>query len=252
MNNVTINITNKVTKKSSFTMPAKSWSGTKVGVFDIKRLLLALFCSCCANLALAEDVLISTNLGEIVIELDEKKAPITVAHFLGLVDSDAYNDTIFHRVIPGFMVQGGGYYRDMAEAQESEMIINEADNGLSNRRGTIAMARMNEIDSASRQFFINVVANKRLNHAKKSCTRKEEATVAAARARGIYKPTTCESFGYAVFGKVTSGMDVVDMIEVTETNTVDEYDDVPATPIVIFSIDRIVAKKAMPDSVSLD
>jgi peptidyl-prolyl cis-trans isomerase A (cyclophilin A) len=125
----------------------------------MKRLLIAFFCSCCAISAPAEDVLISTNLGEIMIELDEEKAPVTVAHFLGLVDSGAYKDTIFHRVIPGFMVQGGGYYLDMAEAEESEMIINEADNGLSNVRGTIAMARMNEIDSASRQFFINVVAN---------------------------------------------------------------------------------------------
>ena len=233
-------------------MPVNLRSGREVSSFNMKRLLLALFCPCCANLALAEDVLINTNLGEIVIELDEKKAPITVAHFLGLVDSDAYNDTIFHRVIPGFMVQGGGYYRDLAEAQESEMIINEADNGLSNRRGTIAMARMNEIDSASRQFFINVVANKRLNHGKKSCTRKQEATIAAARARGIHKPTTCKSFGYTVFGKVTSGMDVVDMIEVTETSTVDVYDDVPVTPVVILSIDRIVTKKALPDNGSLD
>jgi cyclophilin family peptidyl-prolyl cis-trans isomerase len=233
-------------------MPVNLRSGREVSSFNIKRLLLVFYCSCCANLALAEDVLISTNLGEIVIELDEEKAPITVAHFLGLVDSGAYNDTIFHRVIPGFMVQGGGYYQDMAEAEESEMIVNEADNGLSNNRGTIAMARMNEIDSASRQFFINVVANKRLNHGKKSCTRKQEATIAAARARGIHKPTTCKSFGYAVFGKVTSGMDVVDMIEVTETSIVDAYDDVPVIPVVILSIDRIVAKKAMPDSVSLD
>jgi peptidyl-prolyl cis-trans isomerase A (cyclophilin A) len=187
-----------------------------------------------------------------MIELDEEKAPVTVAHFLGLVDSGAYKDTIFHRVIPGFMVQGGGYYLDMAEAEESEVIINEADNGLSNVRGTIAMARMNEIDSASRQFFINVVANKRLNHGKKSCTRKDEATVAAVRARGSYKPTTCKSFGYAVFGKVTSGMDVVDVIEVTETSTVGEYDDVPVTPIVILSIDRMVAEKAVPDTVWFD
>ena len=114
------------------------------------------------------------------------------------------------------------------------------------------MARMNEIDSASRQFFINVVANKRLNHSKKSCTRKEEATVVAARARGSYKPTTCKSFGYAVFGKVTSGMDVVDLIEITETSTIGEFDDVPVTPIVILSIDRMVAEQAVPDSMRLD
>jgi peptidyl-prolyl cis-trans isomerase A (cyclophilin A) len=233
-------------------MPVNLRSARKVSAFNMKRLLIAFFCSGCAISAPAEEVLISTNLGEIMIELDEEKAPVTVAHFLGLVDSGAYKDTIFHRVIPGFMVQGGGYYLDMAEAEESEMIINEADNGLSNVRGTIAMARMSEIDSASRQFFINLVANKRLNHGRKSCTRKDEATVAAARARGSYKPTTCKSFGYAVFGKVTSGMDVMDMIEITETRTVGEYDDVPVTPIVILSIDRMVTEKAVPDSVLLD
>ena len=233
-------------------MPVNLRSGLKVSIFDIKRLFVVLFLSSYAISALAKDVLISTNLGEIVIELNEKSAPVTVGHFLSLVDSGAYKDTIFHRVIPGFMVQGGGLYMDLAEADESEMIINEADNGLSNVRGSIAMARMNEIDSASRQFFINVVANKRLNHGRKSCTRKDEATVAAARARGSYKPTTCKSFGYAVFGKVTSGMDVMDMIEITETSTVGEYDDVPVTPIVILSIDRMVTETAVPDSVLFD
>ena len=233
-------------------MPVNLRSGRKVSILDIKRLFVVLFLSSYAIPALAKDVLISTNLGEIVIELNEKSAPVTVGHFLSLVDSGAYKDTIFHRVIPGFMVQGGGLYMDLAEADESEMIINEADNGLSNVRGSIAMARMNEIDSASRQFFINVVANKRLNHDRKSCTRKDEATVAAARARGSYKPTTCKSFGYAVFGKVTSGMDVMDMIEITETSTVGEYDDVPVTPIVILSIDRMVTEKAVPDSVLFD
>tara|TARA_B110000977_G_scaffold54435_1_gene74130 strand:+ start:1066 stop:1740 length:675 start_codon:yes stop_codon:yes gene_type:complete len=223
-------------------MPVNLRSGRKVSIFDIKRLFVVLFLSSYAISALAKDVLISTNLGEIVIELNEKSAPVTVGHFLSLVDSGAYKDTIFHRVIPGFMVQGGGLYMDLAEADESEMIINEADNGLSNVRGSIAMARMNEIDSASRQFFINVAANKRLNHSEKSCTRKDEATVAAARARGSYKPTTCKSFGYAVFGKVTSGMDVVDTIEVVETNTLGEYDDVPLTPVIILSIERIASE----------
>jgi peptidyl-prolyl cis-trans isomerase A (cyclophilin A) len=187
-----------------------------------------------------------------VIDLNEEKAPITVANFLGLVDSGAYKDTIFHRVIPGFMVQGGGHYLDMAEAEETETILNEADNGLLNVRGAIAMARSNEIDSASSQFFINVVSNKRLNHGTKSCTRKDEATAAAARARGSYKPITCKSFGYAVFGKVTSGMDVVDLIEVTETNTVDSYDDVPVTPIIILSVDRIVVEKTVVEKALSD
>jgi len=225
-------------------MRGSSWYGWKFSICNLKRLLIAFFCLCFAITAVGEEVLITTNLGEIVIELDREKAPVTVAHFLGLVDSGAYKDTIFHRVVPGFMLQGGGYYLDMAEAEESEMIINEADNGLANVRGSIAMARMNEIDSASRQFFINVATNKSLNHGKKSCTRKHEATVAAARERGIYKPSTCRSFGYAVFGKVTSGIDVMDMIEVIETITVGEYDDVPVTPITILSIDRMAAEKA--------
>jgi len=208
----------------------------------MKRLLIVVFCLYYANAAAAEEVLVSTNLGEIAIKLDAEKAPITVAHFLGLVDSGAYKDTIFHRVVPGFMVQGGGHYLDMTETEESETIVNEADNGLSNIRGTIAMARMNEIDSASRQFFINVVSNQSLNHHEKSCTRKNEATVAAARARGSYKPVTCKSFGYAVFGKVISGMGVVDQIEFTETKSVGEHDDVPVTPIVIHSIGRVAAQ----------
>ncbi len=210
----------------------------------MKRLIFAIFYLCYVTGASAEEVLISTNVGKIVVELNEEKAPITVANFLALVDSGAYKDTIFHRVIPGFMVQGGGHYLDMTEAEESESIINEADNGLLNVRGAIAMARMNEIDSASSQFFINVVANERLDHSEKSCTRKDETTAAAARARGSYKPITCKSFGYAVFGKVISGMDVVDLIEVIETDTVGEYDDVPVTPIIILSIDRVVSEKA--------
>ena len=231
----------------NFTMRGRSWYVWKFSICNLKRLLIAFFCLCFAITTLGEEVLITTNLGEIVIELEREKAPVTVAHFLGLVDSGAYKDTIFHRVVPGFMLQGGGYYLDMAEAEESEMIINEADNGLANVRGSIAMARMNEIDSASRQFFINVATNKSLDHGKKSCTRKHEATVAAARERGIYKPSTCRSFGFAVFGKVTSGMDVMDMIEVIETITVGEYDDVPATPITILSIDRMAAEKALSE-----
>lgn len=223
-------------------MPVNSRFGSKVSTFNMKRLLIVVFCLYYANAAAAEEVLVSTNLGEIVIKLDAEKAPITVAHFLGLVDSGAYKDTIFHRVVPGFMVQGGGHYLDMTEAEESETIVNEADNGLSNIRGTIAMARMNEIDSASRQFFINVVSNQSLNHHEKSCTRKNEATVAAARARGSYKPVTCKSFGYAVFGKVISGMGVVDQIEFTETKSVGEHDDVPVKPIVIHSIGRVAAQ----------
>ena len=100
-------------------------------------------------------VAIKTNLGEITIALNEERAPISVANFLRYVDDDSYDNTIFHRVIADFMIQGGGFYTDMSEAPEKGMIHNEADNGLRNKKGTIAMARMNPIDSAGRQFFIN-------------------------------------------------------------------------------------------------
>ena len=122
---------------------------------------------------------------------------------------------------------------------EGDAILNEADNGLRNTTGTIAMARMNQIDSARRQFFINVGNNKSLNHSRKSCSREDEAAVAAARAKGIRKPTTCKSFGYAVIGKVVSGMDIVDAIEMSETGTMGQYGDVPVTPITIMSMDRL-------------
>ena len=188
---------------------------------------------------LATQVQITTNLGDIVVELNEEKAPITVANFLSYVERQAYDNTIFHRVIPGFMVQGGGYYRDLTEAPDGEMITNEAANGLSNSRGTIAMARFSEIDSASRQFFINVTDNDYLDHQPDSCTRADEAAVAEAAARGMRKPLTCKSYGYAVFGRVVSGMEIVDLIELTETRAVGEFDDVPTTPVVILSVRRL-------------
>ena len=185
------------------------------------------------------EVLIKTNLGDIVVELYESEAPITVANFLALVESDAYKDTIFHRVIAGFMVRAGGHYLDLSEAPEVENIFNEAANGLKNRRGTLAMARQNEIDSASRQFFINVVDNDYLDHdAKKSCTREDEASVLAAAEKGLRKPMRCKSFGYAVFGEVTEGMDVVDLIELSETQSISGFDDVPVTPVVILAMER--------------
>lgn len=185
-------------------------------------------------------VVIKTNLGDIYVELNEEDAPATVSNFLDYVDKNGFDDTIFHRVIPGFMVQGGGYYLDLAEAPEAEPVINEAKNGLKNVRGTIAMARQDEIDSARRNFFINVANNRSLNHhVRKSCTREDEAAVAKAKARGVRKPMKCKSFGYAVFGKVVSGMDVVDLIEVAETQAIASFDDVPVDPIVIVSIDRV-------------
>lgn len=188
---------------------------------------------------LAAEVRISTNVGDFVVELNEEAAPITTANFLDYVDRGAYDNTIFHRVIIGFMIQGGGFYQDMTEAPDGETIHNEADNGLQNKRGTIAMARFGEIDSASRQFFINLSDNDHLDHTEVSCTREDEAKMAAASARGLRKPQTCETFGYAVFGKVIDGMDVVDEIEFAETEFVEDFEDVPITPIVILSTERV-------------
>ena len=191
--------------------------------------------------ALAENprVRFATSLGDIIIELNPEKAPVTVDNFLGYVDDGSYEGTVFHRVIPGFMIQGGGHLPDLTEVPERNTIRNEADNGLSNRRGTIAMARMSEIDSAGRQFFINTVNNSRLDHQRGSCTREQEAAHQEALARGLRKPMTCKSFGYAVFGRVVEGMDVVDLIEVVDTHTVDQFDDVPETPIVILEVTRL-------------
>lgn len=190
----------------------------------------------------ATQVSIVTNLGEIVVQLDEESAPLTVANFLEYVDNDAYDNTIFHRVIQGFVVQGGGHYSDMSEAEEGNSIENEAANGLRNDRGTISMAREDEIDSARRQFFINVVDNDRLNHSpENSCTREQQAAAIAASERGLSRPLTCKNYGYAVFGRVVSGMDVVDLIELSDTGSVGAHDDVPLSPILILSIERIEA-----------
>lgn len=187
-------------------------------------------------------VVIRTNLGDITVALNAEAAPKTVANFLDYVDRGAYTDTIFHRVIPGFMIQGGGYYADLSEAPEVEPVFNEAANGLKNKRGTIAMARMDEIDSARRNFFINVANNRSLDHSSRSCSREDEAAVAAALARGLRKPQRCRTYGYAVFGEVTSGMDVIELIEASDTQQVGQFDDVPRLPVVIQSIERIVVE----------
>lgn len=155
-------------------------------------------------------VQINTSLGAIVVQLDSAKAPKTVANFLGYVKSKQYSGTIFHRVIAGFMIQGGGLTRDMQEKPTRAPIRNEADNGLTNDIGTIAMARTDDPHSASAQFFINVADNGFLNHSSKD-------------ARG---------WGYAVFGKVTQGMDVVNKIAQAPTWP----GDVPTRPIVIESV----------------
>ncbi len=154
---------------------------------------------------------LTTNMGKIVIELNPAKAPKSVANFLAYVKSGHYAGTIFHRVISGFMIQGGGFTADMKQKKTNAPIKNEADNGLKNTRGTIAMARTNVVDSATCQFFINVVDNAMLNHRNKS-------------PRG---------WGYTVFGHVTQGMGVVDKIRRVPTGMKNGMRDVPNTPVVI-------------------
>ncbi len=154
---------------------------------------------------------LTTNMGKIVIELNPAKAPKSVANFLAYVKSGHYEETIFHRVISGFMIQGGGFTADMKQKKTNAPIKNEADNGLKNTRGTIAMARTNVVDSATCQFFINVVDNAMLNHRNKS-------------PRG---------WGYTVFGHVTDGMGVVDKIRRVPTGVKNGMRDVPNTPVVI-------------------
>lgn len=158
-------------------------------------------------------VTLSTTLGEIVLELDETKAPISVKNFLDYVDSGFYNDTIFHRVIPGFMIQCGGMTASMTEKPNRSPIKNEADNGLTNNRGTIAMARTQVKDSATSQFFINVADNTFLNHGGRD-------------------------FGYAVFGKVIKGLEIVDAIAKVKTGNKSGQSDVPIEPVVIQSATR--------------
>ncbi len=161
-------------------------------------------------------VRISTNAGDITVELYPDEAPLTVANFLSYVDSGFYAGTVFHRVIPNFMIQGGGFTQELAEKPASEPVKNESRNHLHNERGSIAMARTDDPDSAGAQFFINVRANLTLDF--NYVTRKP---------------------GYTVFGRVIDGMDVVDGISLVSTQRVGNLDDVPVNPIVIESIQRV-------------
>lgn len=161
-------------------------------------------------------VLMETAMGEVVIELFEDKAPETVKNFLAYVDEEFYDGTIFHRVIPTFMVQGGGMTGMMKEKETRDSIQNEANNGLANERGTLAMARTMEPHSATAQFFVNVEDNDFLN----------------------FKSETPEGWGYCVFGKVTDGMEVVDKIRKVRTKSVGYHDDVPVEAVYINSIRR--------------
>jgi len=159
-------------------------------------------------------VIMKTSLGEITIELYPDKAPITVKNFLDYVEAKQYDGTIFHRVIPQFMIQGGGFGPDMQQKPTKAPIKNEAGNGLKNTAGTIAMARTGVVDSATAQFFINVHDNTALDH----------------------RDDTPAGFGYAVFGKVTGGMDVVKKIENAATTSKPPHQNVPVTPVVIESV----------------
>lgn len=160
-------------------------------------------------------VSMETRLGTITIELWPDKAPATVENFLRYVDNDLYDGLIFHRVIPGFMIQGGGFDTDMVEISTYPAIENEADNGAANSRGTLAMARTRAIDSATSQFFINLTDNDFLNHSGPS------------------------NFGYAVFGQVVDGMEVVDEIAGVPTTSRRSHQNVPVEPVVIESAQRL-------------
>jgi peptidyl-prolyl cis-trans isomerase A (cyclophilin A) len=159
-------------------------------------------------------VVFSTSLGDIKIELFEEQAPISAANFLRYVDDGYFADTIFHRVIPGFMIQGGGFTAEMEQKTTHKPIKNEADNGLKNERGTLAMARTQVVDSATSQFFINLTNNSFLNHSSRD-------------------------FGYAVFGRVVEGMDVVDQIAKVNTGDHGHHQNVPIEPVVVNVASRL-------------
>jgi len=176
-----------------------------------------------AQLAVAEqiEVKITTSLGVIELELDKGKAPVTVANFLRYAKAGKYNGTIFHRVIPNFMIQGGGFDKGMHKRDSFAPIVNEADNGLYNSIGSIAMARTSEPHSASNQFFINTNTNLSLNHRSKSIS----------------------GWGYAVFGQVTKGMSVVRRIEASATGSRNGMQNVPLEAVVIEHVEVVGKKK---------
>ena len=155
-----------------------------------------------------------TSLGDMTLELDAEAAPLTVKNFLEYVNEGFYEGTVFHRVIKGFMIQGGGMDKDLRPKPNNDPIINEASNGLKNDRGTLAMARTADPDSATSQFFINDADNDFLN----------------------YTGPTPDKIGYAVFGRVTDGLDVMDKIADVKTTRSGHYDDVPAEPVEILSV----------------
>ncbi len=195
----------------------------------MKVLIIALFMTCSA-FAANPVVVMETSMGSVEIELNEEKAPISVKNFLEYVDSGFYSGTIFHRVINGFMIQGGGFLPNMSEKKTRAPIKNEAGNGLNNDAGTIAMARTNELNSATSQFYINVSDNTSLNHRSESP----------------------DGFGYAVFGKVTTGMHVVNRIKMVKTGMMNGMGDVPMDTVVIKSITRKGAPEAVVEAPKME
>jgi cyclophilin family peptidyl-prolyl cis-trans isomerase len=154
-----------------------------------------------------------TTLGSFTVELFGDKAPVSAENFLKYVDEGFFDGTVFHRIVPGFVIQGGGFTEDMSQKKNHPPIKNEADNGVKNTRGTLSMARTNDINSATSQFFVNLKDNEFLDHS-----------------RG--------NFGYAVFGKVTEGMDVIDKIAAVKTGRRKGFEDVPLDPVVMTSVRR--------------
>ena len=161
-------------------------------------------------------VVMRTNVGDITIELFNDRAPVTVQNFLRYVDAKFYDGTLFHRVIGNFMIQGGGFIPGLTPKYNFQPIVNEASNGLQNKRGTIAIARTNDVNSATSQFFINVMDNPSLD----------------------FRDPSPQGFGYCVFGRVIQGMDVVDRIRSVPTKTIGFYQDVPVRDVVILSVIR--------------
>ncbi len=191
---------------------------------NIKLFLFGLLLACTANIHAAPSVEFETSQGNFTVELYPEKAPKTVTNFLQYVKDGFYENTIFHRVINNFMVQGGGFERDLTEKNTRAPIVNESNNGLLNAPGTIAMARTADPDSATAQFFVNLADNQFLN----------------------YTSPDPDQIGYCVFGKVTSGFEVIQKIGITPTTSVGRNVDVPTKPIIIKSVKLIseVAKES--------
>ena len=209
-------------------MKALAKNENKQMKFIVKLLLSATFMLSTIIAVAAPSVEFQTNQGNFTIELYPEKAPKTVANFLQYIKDGFYENTIFHRVINHFMIQGGGFERDLSEKSTRAAIANEAGNGLLNQTGTVAMARTADPDSATAQFFVNLIDNQFLD----------------------YVGPDPDQIGYCVFGKVTSGIEVIQKIGLTQTNTVGRYSDVPVKPVIIKSVKLLgeVVKDAPKDA----